>query len=107
MFGAKSTSNGFLGNAIALPLINVVVEIFFNELFAALPPALVRLAAWLILIVVYLVAFGALMTLIFGNRTWERTKSNLLTHAIEAIFRRFFSWQIVIVVVIIVAYLMM
>jgi len=61
------------------------MEAMFNELFAVLPPSLVRIVAWLVLGVVYLVIFGALMSFLFGEKTWENAKGHLLADSIKAV----------------------
>lgn len=58
-----------IATAIAIPFVTVVVEVLFNELFAVLPPPLVQVVAWFVLVIVYLVIFGALMSFIFGQWT--------------------------------------
>ena len=93
--GAKQASTSLIVTAIAIPFVTVVVEALFNELFAVLPLWLVKIVAWLVLVTVYLRIFGALMTLLFGQRVWGETKSHLLADAIKTALRIVFSWPLI------------
>ena len=97
MVGARRASIALIATAIAVPFITVVMEAMFNELFAALPPALVKIVAWFVLGVVYLVIFGALMSFLFGEKTWESAKGQLLADAIKGVLRIAFSWPLLFV----------
>ena len=94
--GAKQASTSLIVTAIAIPFVTVVVEALFNELFAVLPLWLVKIVAWLVLVTVYLCIFGALMTLLLGQRVWGETKSHLLVGTIKAAIRIVFSWPLLL-----------
>lgn len=95
--GAKRLSTGLIVTAIAVPFVTVVVEALFNELFAVLPPQLVQVAAWLVLILVYLFIFGALMSIVFGQRVWDEAKGHLLADAIKGTLKIALSWPLLLV----------
>ena len=104
--GAKKASTGLLLAALAVPIVSVVVEALFNELFAILPPWLVRIVAWLVLVLVYIVIAGALMSLVFGQRVWDEAKAHLLADAIKGLLRLTFSWPLVPVWSVLIMYLL-
>ncbi len=95
--GAKKQSTGLIVTAIAVPFIAVVVEALFNELFAVLPPWLVQIVAWLVLIVVYIAIFAAMMGMLFGTQAWGEAKGHLLADAIKWLLRKAFSWPLLLV----------
>ncbi len=103
--GARRASTGLIAMAIAVPLVTVVMEALFNELFAVLPPSLVRIVAWLVMIVVYVVIFGALMIFLFGQRSWEVAKGHLLADSVKGVLRIAVSWPLLLVWVVLAAYL--
>jgi len=102
--GARKASTGLIATAIAVPLVTVVIEALFNELFAVLPPSLVQVVAWLVLIIVYVVIFGALMSFLFGQRIWEHAKGILLADAIKGALRIALTWPLLIIGVILAAF---
>ena len=104
--GAKKASTGLIFAALAVPIVSVVVEALFNELFAILPPWLVRIVAWLVLVLVYIVIAGALMSLVFGQRVWDEAKSHLLADAIKGLLKLAFSWPLVPVWAVLIMYLL-
>ena len=103
--GARRASTGLIAMAIAVPLVTVVMEALFNELFAVLPPSLVRIVAWLVMIVVYVVIFGALMIFLFGQRSWDEAKGHLLADSVKGVLRIAVSWPLLLVWVVLAAYL--
>ena len=103
--GARRASTGLIAMAIAVPLVTVMMEVLFNELFAVLPPSLVRIVAWLVMIVVYVVIFGALMSFLFGQRSWEEAKGHLLADSVKGVLRIAVSWPLLLVWVVLAAYL--
>ena len=103
--GARRASTGLIAMAIAVPLVTVLMEALFNELFAVLPPSLVRIVAWLVMIVVYVVIFGALMSFLFGQRSWEEAKGHLLADSVKGVLRIAVSWPLLLVWVVLAAYL--
>lgn len=103
--GARRASTGLIAMAIAVPLVTVMMEVLFNELFAVLPPSLVRIVAWLVMIVVYVVIFGALMSFLFGQRSWEEAKGQLLANSVKGVLRIAVSWPLLLVWVVLAAYL--
>ena len=103
--GARRASTGLIAMAIAVPLVTVLMEALFNELFAVLPPSLVRIVAWLVMIVVYVVIFGALMSFLFGQRSWEEAKGQLLANSVKGVLRIAVSWPLLLVWVVLAAYL--
>ena len=103
--GAKTASTGLIATAIAVPFVSVVVEALFNELFAVLPPSLVRIVAWLVLGLVYIIIAGALMSFVFGQRVWDEAKGHLLADAIKGLFRLAFSWPLLLVWAVLAVYL--
>ena len=103
--GARRASTGLIAMAIAVPLVTVLMEALFNELFAVLPPSLVRIVAWLVMIVVYVVIFGALMIFLFGQRSWDEAKGHLLADSVKGVLRIAVSWPLLLVWVVLAAYL--
>ena len=95
--GAKKAASGLITTAIAVPIVTVVIEALCNELFALLPPSLVKIVAWLVLIVTYIIIFGALMGFLFGQRAWDEAKGHLIADAIRGILRVTFSWPLLVV----------
>ena len=103
--GARRASKGLIATAIAVPFITVIMEALFNELFSVLPPSLIKPVSWLILIVVYIVIFGALMSFLFGQRTWEAAKGQLLSDSIKGVLRIAVSWPLLVIWGILAAFL--
>ena len=103
--GAKRASTGLIAMAIAFLFITVVMEALFNELFAVLPPSLVKVVAWLVMIVVYIVIFGALMSFMFGQRTWDEAKGHLLADSIKGVLKIAVSWPLLLVWSVLGAYM--
>lgn len=103
--GAKKAATGLIAAAVAIPFVSVVVEALFNELFAVLPPWLVQIVAWLVLVLVYIIILGALMSFVFGQRVWDETKAHLLAGAIKGMLRFAFSWPLLLVWVVLAVYL--
>lgn len=103
--GARRASTGLIAMAIAVPLVTVVMEALFNELFAVLPPSLVRIVARLVMIVVYVVIFGALMIFLFGQRSWDEAKGHLLADSVKSVLRIAVSWPLLLVWAVLAAYL--
>jgi hypothetical protein len=97
VIGARKAAGGLVTGAIALPFITLIMEVAFNELFAMLPDALVRPVAWLILGIIYLLAFGMGMRFMFGSRAWNGAKERLLADAIAGALRFAFSWPLLLV----------
>ena len=95
--GARRAASGLIVTAIAVPFITVIVEAFFNELFAVLPLWLVQIVAWLVLGLAYLMIFGAFMSFVFGKAVWDGAKSHLLADAIGGVFRFLISWPLLLV----------
>jgi hypothetical protein len=95
--GARKAGTGLIATAIAVPLVTVLVEAVFNEAFAVLPPRLAQIAAWIVLIIVYVAIFGALMSFLFGQKAWDGAKGNLLAGAIKGILRIAVSWPFLLV----------
>lgn len=95
--GARRASTILIATAIAVPFVTVVIEAIFNELFAILPPSLVKPAAWFVIAVVYIIIFGALMSSLFGERTWEHAKGQLLADSIQGLLRIALSWPLLLV----------
>ncbi|MEQ1790258.1 MAG: hypothetical protein ABL857_07430 [Rickettsiales bacterium] len=98
--GARKAATGLISIAIALPFITVVVEAFFNEFFAILPPQFTQLFAWLVLGLVYLLIFGTLMSFLFGQRVWDQAKGQLLADAIRGVLRLVISAPLLITCVV-------
>lgn len=103
--GARRASTGLIAMAIVFPFVTVVMEALFNELFAVLPPSLVRIVAWLVMIVVYVVIFGALMIFLFGQRSWDEAKGHLLADSVKSVLRIAVSWPLLLVWAVLAAYL--
>jgi hypothetical protein len=97
VIGAKRQAIWLIATAIAIPLVTVLVEALFGELFAVMPPALVRVVAWLVLILTYLFILGALMGFLFGEHVWSDAKGHLLADAIKGILRIAVSWPMLVV----------
>jgi len=95
--GARRASTGLIATAIAIPFATVVVEALFNELFGLLPPSLVTIVAWFVMIIVYLFIFGALMRSIFGEDAWSNAMGQLIANSIQGILRFAFSWPLILV----------
>lgn len=95
--GARRASTGLIATAIVVPIATVVVEVLFNELFAVLPPSLVKIVAWLVMGIVYLVIFGTLMNFLFGEEAWGHAKGQLLADSIKGILRIAISWPLLLV----------
>jgi hypothetical protein len=94
--GARRVGFGLVATAVTFPLISALVEALFNDFFASLPAQLITPVAWAIMLIAYLLAFGAIMVFVLGEKGWSRTKSNLATDAIEGVFRLAFSWPLLI-----------
>ena len=73
--------------------------------FAVLPPPLVRIVAWLVLGLVYIIIAGALMSFVFGQRVWDEAKAHVLADAIKGLFRLAFSWPLLLVWAVLAVYL--
>lgn len=103
--GAKKAATGLIVTALAVPFVTVIVEALFNELFAVLPLWLAQIVAWLVLILVYIIILGAFMSFAFGQKAWDKTRSELLASAIKGVFRLAFSWPLLLVWVVLAVYL--
>lgn len=104
MVGARKLSTALIVTAITTPFISVLIEAVFNQLLAILPPTLVHVLAWCALGILYLLMFGALMGFLFGQGTWENAKGNLLAGAISRLAGIIFTWPILAVFGVVVAY---
>ena len=93
--GAKKAAYGLIATAVAVPFVSVVVEAIFTGLFSFMPPWMVQVTAWLILILIYIAIFAGLMSLLFGQRAWDHAKGHLLADAIKALARMAFRWQMI------------
>jgi hypothetical protein len=103
--GARRASTGLIATAIAIPFATVIVEALFNELFAVLPPSLVKIVAWCVMGIVYLVIFGSLMSFLFGEGVWGHAKGQLLADSIKGILRFALTWPLLLVWVVLALYL--
>lgn len=103
--GARQGGVALVGTAIAIPLISVVVEALMNEVFTAVPEDLILPLAWLIMGVAYLMLFGALVTMLFGQKAVDQAKGELLASAAKGVLRLVFWWPLMLVWVPLLAYL--
>ena len=95
--GARRAATGLIATAIVIPFATVIIEALFNELFAALPPSLVKVVAWFVMGIVYLVIFGSLMSFLVGEEAWVHAKGQLLADSIKGLLRMAFSWPLLLV----------
>ena len=89
--GAKKAASSLLLVGISLPFVLVLIEAIFNDFFAMLPPDYVKPVSWLIMGATYLLMFGLLMKSLFGEKTWDQAKGELLADAIKGLFKLAFS----------------
>lgn len=97
--GAKRISAGLITTAITLPFLSMIIETFLNDLFAAIPAQQVQLVAWLVQGLLYLMIFGGIMGLLFGQSVWNQAKGHILAEAIIGIFKLIFNWKFIIAVI--------
>lgn len=89
--GARKQASSLIMTGISFPFVTMIIEVFINELFSAMPAAFVNVIAWLFLIIFYGFLFGSFMGLIFGRTVWNHAKGDLLAGAIRGGFQILFS----------------
>lgn len=104
--GARRLGGSLVVLAIAMPLISVVIEALFNDFFDALPDGLVQPVAWLIMAIAYFALGYALLQLLVGQEAIDAAKGQLLADAIRGLLRLFFRWQLMVLWVPALAYLL-
>ncbi len=91
ILGARKTAIALIVMAIATPFLGAFFQAVFNDLETLLPPLVMKVLSWAVLIVVGLSIVSGVIVLLFGKRSWEEAKAQLIADSIKTIARMTFS----------------
>ncbi len=91
ILGARKTAIALIVMAIATPFLGAFFQAVFNDLETLLPPLVMKALSWAVLIVVGLSIVSGVIVLLFGKRSWEEAKAQLIADGIKSIARMAFS----------------
>lgn len=91
ILGARKTAIALIVMAIATPFLGAFFQAVFNDLETLLPPLVMKILSWAVLIVVGLSIVSGVIVLLFGKRSWEEAKAQLIADSIKTIARMVFS----------------
>jgi hypothetical protein len=102
--GARKLGKGLVLGAIALPFVMFIVEALMNDLFAAIPEALIMPVAFLITVTAWIMLGLALLRLVFGQAVLSNAGGIILAETIRGGARLLFSRPIVLIGALVFAY---
>jgi hypothetical protein len=103
--GARKLGKGLVLGAIALPFVMFIVEALMNDLFAAMPEALIMPVAFLITVTAWIMLGWAIMRMVFGQAVLRNAGGIILADTIRGGARLLFSRPIVVIGALVFAYL--
>jgi hypothetical protein len=95
--GARKLGKGLVMGAIALPFVMFIVEALMNDLFAAMPDALVMPVAFLITVTVWVMLGWAVLRFVFGQAVLDNARGILLADALRASARPLLSRPLLLI----------
>jgi hypothetical protein len=95
--GARKLGKGLVLGAIALPFVMFIVEALMNDLFAAMPEALIMPVAFLITVTAWIMLGWALLRVVFGQAALSNAGGIILADTIRGGARLLSSRPIVVI----------